>query len=305
MSKIHEALKKAQLERESNLTTKAKTIAGENGSADGMALNAVPPVMPSGRSMAERDRTAGDFFRLDYLGEHCVKPVWNIDPNMIVFSGSANGGAAAEQFRTLRSRLYRLREVQSIRSLLVTSALAGEGKTFIASNLAHAISRQEGQRVLLIDCDLRSSKLHLTLQAPLTPGLSEYLRSKASLTDVLQHGMQENLYFIPGGSLASDPTELISNGRLKDLIERLTPTFDWIILDSPPTLPVSDASSLADICDGVLLAIQAAVTSGDAVQRAASVYRERNLVGVVLNRVNQAATYGSYYAYAAPVESRK
>lgn len=294
MSKIHEALRKAQLERESTVPT-LESIPRNNGSPGEASLNAVAPVLPPG-SITERDRKA-DLFRFDYLRENCVKSVWKIDPNKIVFSKTENGGAAAEQFRTLRSRLYRLREARPIRSLVVTSALAGEGKTFVASNLAHAISRKEGQRVLLIDCDLRSSKLHLAMQAPLLPGLSEYLRGTASLTEALQHGMEEDLYFIPGGSLASNPTELLSNGRLKDLIKSLSPAFDWIILDSPPTLPVSDASSLADMCDGVILVVQVSGTRLEAVQKASDVYRDRNLVGVVLNGVDPGYIYGSPYPY--------
>jgi protein-tyrosine kinase len=295
MSKIHEALRKAQQERDTNVSNANQASPFEAAGPTDIQTSAVSPVMPDGFVTPSHSTTQRDFFRIDYLREHCVKPVWKINPEIMVFSEDSDLIPAAEQFRSLRSHLYQLRESQQLRSLLITSALASEGKTFVSSNLAQAVARQPGRRVLLIDADLRFSKLHLPFGAPSTPGLSDFLRGDASLTEVVQHATKDNLYFIPGGNLATDPTELILNGRLKDLIERLTPTFDWIILDSPPTLAVSDADLLADLCDGVIIVVRAASTSLDAAQKACNKYRERNLAGVVLNRVEQQYTYDSYY----------
>ncbi|HXN21128.1 MAG TPA: CpsD/CapB family tyrosine-protein kinase [Candidatus Dormibacteraeota bacterium] len=307
MSKIHEALRKAQQERNANVTNGNRSSQSEVVGPVDIPSLAVSPVVPGGFATPAHSTTPGDFFRIDYLREHCVKPVWKINPEVMVFAEDSDLVAAAEQFRNLRSHLYQLRENRQLRSLLITSALASEGKTFVASNLAQAIARQPGQRVLLIDADLRLSKLHIPLGAPCTPGLSDFLRGNANLTDVMQHATKENLYFIPGGNSIADPTELILNGRFKDLVERLTPTFDWIIMDSPPTLAVSDAGLLADLCDGVLLVVRAASTNLDAIQKACNKYRERNLAGVVLNRVEHQYTYDSYYGYGtergAKVES--
>lgn len=292
MSKIHEALRKAQQERDTNV---GSGTLGSSSALTDLQTSAASPVVPGGVATPSQLTTQADFFRIDYLKEYCVKPVWKFDSQVMVFSEDSDFVAAAEQFRNLRSHMYQLREGKQLRSLLITSALAGEGKTFVSSNLAQAIALQPGRRVLLIDADLRFSKLHLPLGAPSAPGLSDFLRGDASLTEVIQHGTKDSLYFIPGGNSVTDPTELILNGRLKDLIERLTPTFDWIILDSPPTLAVSDAGLLADLCDGVLIVVKAASTSLDAAQKACDKYRERNLAGVVLNRVEQQYTYDSYY----------
>jgi protein-tyrosine kinase len=295
MSKIHEALKKAQQERESNLLEATRTVGPIAAPPDTIHHGPGSPVMPDGFSMLGRHSVQAqeDFVRFDQLIERCAKPVWRVDPGAMVFSEANGPSAGAEQFRILRSRLYHLRECRPLRSLLVTSALAGEGKTFVAGNLAQVISRQRSRRVLLIDGDLRCSQLHLPLGAPSAPGLSDYLRGEAGVTEIVQHGGNENLCLIPGGTPVSDPTELILNGRLKDLIGRLTPSFDWIICDSPPTLVASDASALADLCDGVLFVLRAASTSFDAALKASSEFRERNLIGVVLNRVEE---QGNYYA---------
>jgi receptor protein-tyrosine kinase len=112
---------------------------------------------------------------------------------------------------------------------------------------------------------------------------------------VIQHGQEGNLCFIPGGNEVTNPSELLSNGRLKTLLDRVTPVFDWVILDSPPCLPVADASVLADLVDGILMIVRAASTPAETAQRACQELRGRNLIGVVLNAVEEAVGYGSYY----------
>jgi capsular exopolysaccharide synthesis family protein len=219
-----------------------------------------------------------------------------MDPNMSVFANVDTGAHAAEQFRTLRSRLYQLQSNQSLRTLLITSAIPGEGKTFLVSNLAQAIVRQPDRRALLIDADLRCPGLHVPLGAPSAPGLTDYLRGEADEMAVIQHGLEGNLCFIAGGNEVTNPSELLSNGKLRVLLERVTPVFDWIILDSPPCLPVADASMLADLCDGVVLVVRAGATPSEVAQKACQELQGRNVIGVVLNAAEEAHLYRSYYS---------
>ena len=295
MSRIHEALKKAEQERASSLET------------DVVALPVDPvltsPPLGSGATAAEKHeitpgfttRLPADFLRFDDLRTHCAHPQWHLDPYSNVFFNADLSPLSAEQFRTLRSRLYQLRGSQQLRTILVTSALAAEGKTFVTSNLAHAIVRQPDRRALIIDADLRCSRLHVPLGAPSAPGLTEYLRGEADETAVIQHGREGNLCLIPGGCEVTNPSELLANGRLKTLLNRVGPLFDWVILDSPPCLPVADASVLAEMCDGVVLVIRAASTPVEIAQRACQELQGRNVVGVVLNATEESGTYGSYY----------
>jgi protein-tyrosine kinase len=236
-----------------------------------------------------------DYLRFDDLRTHCAHPRWHLDPNVNVFINSDLSAHGAEQFRTLRSRLYQLRSNQPLRTVLITSSLPAEGKTFVANNLAQAIVRQPDRRALLIDADLRCSRLHEPLGAPPAPGLTDYLRGEADEMAVIQHGQEGNLCLIAGGNQVTNPSELLSNGRLKILLDRVTPVFDWVILDSPPCLPVADASVLADLCDGVLLVVRAAATPSAAAQRACQELQGRNVAGVILNAVEKAPAYGSYY----------
>ena len=195
----------------------------------------------------------GQYLRFDDLRARCAHPAWHLDPNVNVFVNADTGARGSEQFRTLRSRLYQMRSNQPLRTLLVTSSIPTEGKTFVTNNLAQAIVRQPDRRALIIDADLRRSRLHVPLGAPSSPGLTDYLRGTADIVSIIQQGQEGNLCFIPGGDEVANPSELIANGRMKVLLDRLAPIFDWIVLDSPPCLLVADASILADLCDGVLL----------------------------------------------------
>jgi capsular exopolysaccharide synthesis family protein len=173
--------------------------------------------------------------------------------------------------------------------------LAAEGKTFVATNLAQAIARERERKVLLIDGDLRNPSLHKPLGAPATPGLSDYLRGEASDPEIIQHGQEGNLCFIAAGNPGSDPSELLSNGRMEKLLDRLAPLFDWVIIDSPPCLPVSDANVLAGHSDGVLLVLRARSTPSAAADKARKELQKRKVIGVVVNAVEQTDAYGGYY----------
>jgi capsular exopolysaccharide synthesis family protein len=246
---------------------------------------------------AGRDPRTGQFLRFEDLLKSCAEPTWLLDPRAVVFSSADEHRSGAEQFRTLRSRLYQMREAMPLKRILVTSALPAEGKTFVATNLAQAIAREKERKVLLIDADLRSPALHKPIGAPLTPGLSDYLRGQASDPEIIQHGQQGNLCFIPAGNPGSDPSELLSNGALEKLLERLTPLFDWVILDSPPCLPVADANVLAGMCEGVLLVLRAHATPSDAAAQARKELQKRKVLGVIMNAVELGETYGGYYGY--------
>src|SRR2546423_11745566 len=159
---------------------------------------------------------------------------WTPDPKTMLFFSGEEHAPGMEEFRTLRTRLYQAREKQPVSKLLVTSALPKEGKSFTSANLAQVIVRQHGKRALLIDADLRNPQLHNLLGAEPGPGLAEYLQSESDEFSIIQRGSMENLFFIPAGRHAGNPAELIANGRMKFLLNRLEAMFDWIIVDSPP-----------------------------------------------------------------------
>jgi capsular exopolysaccharide synthesis family protein len=296
MSRIHEALKKAQQEMSANHVGSLLDVSAETASFNGtvQSTDAPKPVLPHDVAAKSILKTSSVSPEFDELRAKCARPAWNTDKNLMVFSNSDPFASGAEQFRTLRSRLYRIRENRALRIILIVSAAPQEGKTFIAANLAECFVRQRGCRVLLVDGDLRSPQLHARLGAPSKPGLAEYLQGEAKEFEIIQKSPNnEELYFIPAGNHITHPSELISNSRLSQLLNHLAPMFDWVIVDSPPILPVSDASVLAEMCDGALLVVRAGSTPSEAAQRACHELPDEKIVGVALNTVEgNAASYG-------------
>jgi len=306
MSRIHEALKRAEQER-----------AAQGGHAETLPVQPPMEEMPTVASHVENAvATAAapatsampnfaSQFTFDTLLARCSQSNWSPDTNTMLFFNADEQMAGTEEFRTLRSRLYQMREKQPLKKVLVTSSLPKEGKTFVAANLAQVMVRQHGRRALLIDADLRAARMHAALGTVSTPGLSEYLLGENDEFGIMQRGAMENLFFIPSGRSVSNPAELVANGRLKFLLNRVEQLFDWIIIDSPPAVPVSDASLLSNFCDGVLLVVRSNATPFDIAKKARSEFRDESLVGVVLNGINAGdSPYSRYYysSYGKPSE---
>lgn len=302
MSRIHEALKRAEQERAASQGGHAENasvldtpvldsmpeMTGGNGSA---AAAAVAPASVATSAMP----TFTNPFTFDTLVARCTQAQWHPDPKTMLFFGQDENVRGTEQFRTLRSRLYQMREKMSLKKILVTSALPKEGKSFVAANLSQVLVKQHGRRVLLVDADLRVPSLHSVLGTASVPGLGDYLTGSTDEFGIMQRGPLENLFFIPGGRSALQPAELISNGRFKMLMQRVEPLFDWIIVDSPPAVPVSDGSQLANFCDGVLMVVRSNSTPYDSAQKARQEFHGKTLVGVVLNGISKSDTYARYY----------
>ena len=223
-------------------------------------------------------------------------------------------GPAIEQFRSLRSRIYEARDIRPVKSILVTSGLPQEGKSFVSTNLALGLARHKNSKVLLIDGDMRRYTVHELLGTESHPGLADYLAGKATAEEIMQRAEEtedpnagaravvQNLTFIPGGNGGDKAADLSGNARFGELLRTVSPYFDWIIIDSSPVLPVSDAVNLARSCDGVLLVARSGVTKYPVAQRAASELRASNILGFVLNAVHEAPQVGSYYGYNASKE---
>ncbi len=301
MSRIHEALKKAEQERAVTQGNAPQPSYAATPATDPQRLvetpaAAVPSSPPSPVSAQLGMPPLGGALTIDTLLARCVQTEWTPEPETMLFLNGGDGARGTEEFRTLRSRLYHLREKMPLKKLLITSALPKEGKSFTSSNLAQVMVRQHGRRALLIDADLRAPRLHLMLGTRSDPGLSDYLLGTSDEFSIMQRGPMENLFFIPSGTGAADPAELIGNGRLKLLLQRVENLFDWIIVDSPPAIPVSDASVLAKACDGVLMVVRSNSTPFNLARKARQEFPEQALVGAVLNgTAEDALPYARYY----------
>ncbi len=204
----------------------------------------------------------------------------------------------AEAYRTLRSNVRFAALGKPLKVLLVTSSVAKEGKTSTATNLAVAMA-QSGQRVLLVDADLRNPRLNRVFKVKREPGLSDVLIGRASLSEsVYEVSDIPNLYLLPCGPIPPNPAELLSSQALQNLLETLKQEYDLVILDSAPLLPVSDSVELGKLADGVILVVRAGVTERDFLEEVKRILENARLrvLGVVLNAVDLARHYG-YYRY--------
>jgi capsular exopolysaccharide synthesis family protein len=206
--------------------------------------------------------------------------------------------SAAEAFRTLRTNLEFSSLDNPVKTLVVTSAGPGEGKSTTLANLAITTAQTE-KKVYLVDCDLRRPSLHRLFGVANDVGLTSMIRDEA-LRDAppLQETQVPGLWLLPSGPLPPNPSELLGSKRMEEVIAKLKEQADIILFDAPPSTVVTDAAVLASKVDGVLLVFSAGRTKRDHAQKAKALMEKVNarLVGVVLNNVRADSNLQSYYA---------
>lgn len=251
-------------------------------------------------------RTVND---LEYITDRPVigaLPQWkttNEERRLVDFDGDKDEPPIIESFRTLRAGLTFLGDNRERCSFVVTSAVAEEGKSWIASNLALAFARQ-GDRTLLIDADLRRPvQYQLFNYERNLPGLADHLSGRATLKEVIRRSAEsEKLFLLPSGSRSANSAELLAGKNLPPMLENLTEHFDRIIIDSAPLIPVSDTVPLVLNAQSVVLVCRMGKTHRGAIRQAIRTLANNNSlpVGVVANglpRTRSKSAYGYYYTY--------
>lgn len=219
-----------------------------------------------------------------------------------IFLTSDPKSAAAEAFRTIRTGVMFSSRVEHLKVLLVTSSVPNEGKTSTAANLAVAMA-QMGEKVLIIDTDMRRHNLHEVLALSNTTGLSDAVLDQGRLARAIQKvAGHPNLEAITGGTLAPNPSELLGSPGMRELIAGLSATYDRIILDSPPILAFSDSLVLSKLVGGVIMVVWGGETRKDSVQQAVQSLKGAGakILGVVLNKIDVSRkSYAYYQDYAS------
>lgn len=212
----------------------------------------------------------------------------------------------SENIRTIRTNLEFTAVNGGLKTILITSSISGEGKSFIASNLAAAFA-QTGKKVLLIDCDIRKGRLHKIFDVDDNSlGLSNLLIDDELVNDVEINGSKyiietkvNNLYMIPRGTIAPNPSELLGSPRASRLLEILKQKFDYIILDCGPTIGLPDALILARLADKVVIVSSLNYTPMDMLINTKKSLEnvQANIAGIVINRVKGSSNnyYSKYY----------
>jgi capsular exopolysaccharide synthesis family protein len=189
----------------------------------------------------------------------------------------------AEQFRSLRARIDSLAATRPVRTLAVTSALPGDGKSLAAIGLAVVNSMQPGRRTLLVDCDLRQPALAASLGLRVDAGLAEVLAGEATIEEAVLRVEGSELDVLPVRTIPPNPSELLASEGMVRLLESLAGQYDRIILDLPPTLGLPDAKTISEVCDGVVFVVRADVTPEPEIASALEVIDRRRVLGLVRN----------------------
>jgi polysaccharide biosynthesis transport protein len=214
----------------------------------------------------------------------------------------------AESYRTIRTALLLSRAEHPPKVILLTSPSPGDGKTMTSLNLGIALA-QSGQRVLLIDADLRKGRCHKLVNVEGSRGLTNVLTGQLTLQESIQQTTIGNFYLLPRGHLPPNPADLLMSEKMRDVLRELRESFDFIVMDSPPVIAVSDAAIISSLCDGVLLVFHGQKTTTPKARRALERLESIGapIIGVILNEVDMRnpdyVDYRVYYgAYHAAVE---
>lgn len=239
--------------------------------------------------------TTPDFFSVEVCVTAPTRLVFFIEPESL----------AAEKFRLLGVRLRQMQQSRPIKKVLVTSAIAEEGKSMVSANLACVLARRKRQRVLLIEGDLRRPVLAQQFGLGKLEGLTEWLRSDAEPAGNIYHLQGPDFWLMPAGHPPTNPLELMQSARLSALMAQLTIMFDWIVVDSPPLLPLADTTVWARLTDGVLLVVREGKSEKTPLQRGLEILKKADLVGVVVNSSSNGNHHNYYQRYASAAKEAR
>ncbi len=219
-------------------------------------------------------------------------------PKQFLISQLDQRSPLVEAFRTLRANIRFVGVDHPIQTLLVTSSAPTEGKSSVSANLAVAYA-MSGKQVLIIDADLRRPSLHKFYKCSNSFGLTHVLLGQRTIADSIQQTQIEGLSFLASGPLPPNPAELLGSSRMDEAMGQIKPNYDFIIIDTPPVLAVSDALLLAPKADGTVLVVASMGTKREAAKAAVAALSKSKarIVGTVLNnfQLDQPSYYYYYY----------
>lgn len=203
----------------------------------------------------------------------------------------------SEAYRAIRTNLQFAGADKAIKTVVFTSAIPSEGKSTTVINLA-IVMGQDNKRVLLVDCDLRRPDLHRQFGLP-NRGLTNCFADNLKLVDIIQRDIYPNLDVVTSGPIPPNPAELLGSPKMQELLQGVEADYDYILLDLPPILVVTDAAVIGSKADGVILVVGSGDISPDEAKQAKSLLEKGrvNILGVVLNKVPQRHQGGYYYYY--------
>lgn len=293
MSRLYEALQRSQ---------------GETTSASPLATPAPPEAPGAQLPGLPVDNTAA----LDALAteappaaawlavspDRMLHPIPTPEQRLISITNPNSPGA--EMFRVLATRLAHLRRKRPLKRLLITSAVGDEGKSVVSVNLALTLARRTGERVLLIEADLRRPTASALLATKQLRGISDWHQHTLALQDTFYQVEGMPLWLLSAGKGIQEPLPLLESDAFAQMLNAVSEGFDWVLLDCTPMLPMADATSLSRLCDGVLVVAREGHTRKRTLNRALNSIEKKKQLGFVFNEASTVQLgyeqyYGRYY----------
>jgi capsular exopolysaccharide synthesis family protein len=211
---------------------------------------------------------------------------------------------AAEKFRFLGISLQHLRRDRPLKKVLITSTIPQEGKSMVSTNLACSLARRTQQRTLLIEGDVRRPAISQMFGLGRLPGICEVLQGERDLIASIYRLEGPGLWLLPAGSSPQNPLEFLQSGRLSAMMDSLSAWFDWIIIDSPPVMPLADTSLWMRLADGVLLVVRQGITEKRQLARGLEALEPKKVIGALLNGSKRQTSSDYYYTKVPSTASR-
>ena len=301
MSRIFEALQRSESER-SGTTSAPPALATELLQVVEREASALAPKDLPATEVAPEDFGQTEFAENDLSQFQSLPVSLPQDSKLVCLTAPESFGA--EKFRFLGVRLRQVQHSRPIKRLLITSTIPEEGKSTVSANLATILARRQQPKVLLLEGDLRRPSLSKQFGLGSIPGLSEWLKGEPRPMNHIYRLEGPNLWFLPAGRPPENPLELMQSGRLSELLNQLSGWFDWIIIDSPPILPLADTSVWARLADGILLVTREGTTKKGMLQRGLQAIEQSKLLGAVVNS-SANTDHSNYYQRYGPGAARQ
>jgi len=312
MSHIFDALQRSESERTGtevssfSLATELLQAAEEKMRTAGTTAPAVATeVDRSSSDRSSADRFSADpnpLFPVDLEQCPCLSVAVPTDSRLVSIEKEESLGA--EKFRFLAVRLRQLRQSRTLKKVLITSTIPQEGKSTVAANLACTLARRKPQRTLLLEGDLRRPTVAARFGMGRVAGLSEWFRGESTAMNIYRLESL-GLWVMPAGNAPENPLELMQSVKLPPLMEQLTAWFDWIVIDSPPILPLGDTSIWARLADGILLVTRRGITEKQQLLKGLEALEKSKLLGALVNSSTNAAHSDYYQRYGPPASRRE
>jgi capsular exopolysaccharide synthesis family protein len=296
MSQIFDALQRAETERpETDLSSLESELKPPTFT---VATELLQVAERKRRAAANGNGNATTNTSLPIAFEQFPSLPHSILPESRLIAAGPEDSLGAEKFRFLAVRLRQLRQNHTLHKVLITSTIPEEGKSTVAANLACTLARRKQHKTLLLEGDLRRPTVAQRFGLGNVSGLSEWLSGSTESKNIYRLESL-GLWVLPAGHAPENPLELMQSGKLTALMDQLTAWFDWVVIDSPPVLPLADTSIWSRFADGILLVTRNGVTEKKQLQRGLDAVDRSKLLGAVVNGSTDTA-HNDYYQRYAP-----